>query len=65
MPFRPGPFFAIFGLFLPKIAKNRALAYIAGAPAYIAKAERSSKKLELGRAAGKTPAVGDIPLQGS
>ena len=33
VPFRPGPFFAIFGLFLPKIAKNRALAYIAKARA--------------------------------
>ena len=64
VPFRPGPFFAIFGLFLPKIAKNQALAYIAAL--YRAKASASfATQTERERAAGKTPAVGDIPLQGS
>jgi hypothetical protein len=28
VPFRPGPFFAIFVPFLPKIDKNGAFAYI-------------------------------------
>jgi hypothetical protein len=32
VPFRPGPFFAIFGPFLPKNEQNGALAYIGEAP---------------------------------
>jgi hypothetical protein len=41
VPFRPGPFFAIFGPFLPKNEQNGALAYIGEAPAWLAKPDHT------------------------